>query len=181
MQNKYWIQFIQGNNEALAKVYEPYFQPLLFIALKYVKNTEIAQDITGEVFATLLETDIKSRKEKWSNINDEKAFLSTIIKCRAIDYIRIQQNRLRILSDNKLGIIYSHELESEQEHLSVCISQLTSEEQALLDLHLSGYNNHEIAENLHYSEKTVRNKLSVSRKKLIYLWKNLILLILWQI
>ena len=39
----------------------------------------------------------------------------------------------------------------------------------------------QIGEKFNYSEKTVRNKLSLSRKKLVYFWKNLILLVLWKI
>jgi len=58
---------------------------------------------------------------------------------------------------------------------------LPLKEQQLLQLHLAGYNNEEIAERKNYYEKTVRNKLSLTRKKLIYLWKNLILILLWQL
>ena len=182
MQNNPWIEFLHGNNQALTKVYEPYFQPLLFVALKYVRNTEVAQDLTSELFASLLETDTKTRIEKWSQIRDVKAFLSTIVKCRALDHLKIQQNRTRILSENtQLFPAFEVDTNDDINQLSTCIEQLPSDEQELLRLHLAGYKNQEIAENLKYSEKTVRNKLSNSRKKLIYLWKNLIVLILWQL
>ena len=32
--SEYWEEYINGNNQALTKVYEPLFQPLVFIALK---------------------------------------------------------------------------------------------------------------------------------------------------
>ena len=182
MEDNHWIEFLQGNNQALSKVYETYFQPLLFVALKYVRNTEVAQDITGELFTILLETDVQIRQEKWSQIRDVKAFLSTIIKCRALDHLKIQQNRNRILVNTPEFHTHSHEqYNDELVHLTTCIERLPTDEQALIQLHLSGYKNQEIAENLSYSEKTVRNKLSASRKKLIYLWKNLIILLLWQL
>ena len=102
-----------------------------------------------------------------------KAFLSTIIKCRALDHLKIQQNRNRILVNTPEFHTHSHEqYNDELVHLTTCIERLPTDEQALIQLHLSGYKNQEIAENLSYSEKTVRNKLSASRKKLIYLWKN---------
>ena len=182
MHEKHWEEFIQGNNAALIFVYEPLFQPLLFVALKYVRNTEVAQDITSELFTSLLEADIVIRQTKWSQIRDIPAFLSTIIKCRALDHLRVEQNRRRLCDENLTNPLFSDEKRKEElAHLEACMLQLTLEEQQLLQLHLAGYKNDEIAEKQNYSEKTVRNKLSLSRKKLIYLWKNLILILVWQL
>ncbi len=182
MHEKHWEEFIHGNNAALTFVYEPLFQPLLFVALKYVRNTEVAQDIISELFTCLLESDITVRQTKWGKIRDIQAFLSTIIKCRALDHLRVEQNRRRLCDENLTNPLFSDEKRKEElAHLEVCMLQLTLEEQQLLQLHLAGYKNDEIAEKQNYSEKTVRNKLSLSRKKLIYLWKNLILILVWQL
>ena len=181
MHEKHWEEFIEGNNASLTFVYESLFQPLLFVALKYVRNTEVAQDITSELFASLLETDIVLRQTKWSQIRDISAFLSTIIKCRALDHLKLVKNRQR-LNENLTPSSYTDEKRKEElAHLNVCILQLSLEEQKLVQLHLAGYKNDEIAEKQNCSEKTVRNKLSLSRKKLIYLWKNLILILVWQL
>lgn len=182
MIKEHWEDFIHGNNAALTFVYEPLFEPLLFVALKYVRNTEVAQDITSELFTSLLETEIAVRKTKWSQIRDIQAFLSTIIKCRAIDHTRQEKNRQRLRNENLTTPFYTDVKQKEElDHLNVCILKLPIEEQQLLQLHLAGYNNEEIAERKNYNEKTVRNKLSLTRKKLNYLWKNLILILLWQI
>ena len=182
MNNDDWREFIQGNNHSLSRLYEPYFQPLLFVALKYVRNTEIAQDITSELFLSLLETDVRTRNEKWGEIKNVKAFLSTIINCRAIDYIKIEQNRKHIIQNKHLQNQTTNDsINDDLEQLSYCINKLTSEEQKIIKLHLSGYKNQEIAQNQTYTEKTIRNKLSLSRKKLIYLWNNLIFILLWQL
>ena len=182
MIKEHWEDFIHGNNAALTFVYEPLFEPLLFVALKYVRNTEVAQDITSELFTSLLETNITVRQTKWSQIRDIQAFLSTIIKCRAIDHIRQEKNRQRLRNENLTTPFYTDVKQKEElDHLNVCILKLPIEEQQLLQLHLAGYNNEEIAERKNYNEKTVRNKLSLTRKKLNYLWKNLILILLWQI
>ena len=181
MHEKHWEEFIEGNNASLTFVYESLFQPLLFVALKYVRNTEVAQDITSELFASLLETDIVLRQTKWSQIRDISAFLSTIIKFRALDHLKLVKNRQR-LNENLTPSSYTDEKRKEElAHLNVCILKLSLEEQKLVQLHLAGYKNDEIAEKQNYSEKTVRNKLSLSRKKLIYLWKNLILILVWQL
>ena len=182
LHNENWQEFIGGNNHSLSKLYEPYFQSLLFIALKYVRNKDVAQDITSELFLTLLDSDVETRNEKWGQIKDVKAFLTTIIKCRALDYLKIQQNRSRILENQQFNNTLVHEsLNEDLEHLKICINKLPLDEQELLKLHLFGYKNLEIAENLNRSEKTVRNKLSASRKKLIYLWNNLIFVLLCQL
>ena len=181
MIEKHWEKFINGENDALSFVYEPLFQPLLFIAIKYVKNPEIAQDITSELFVSLLETDLNTRQSKWSQIRDIKAFLSTIIKCRAIDYIRMHQNRLRILQKEAIFQQENQDLILDLEHLKLCIDALPNDEKHLIELHLAGFKNEEIAEQKNYTEKTIRNKLSASRKKLIYIWKNLILVVLCQL
>jgi RNA polymerase sigma factor (sigma-70 family) len=181
MHEKHWENFILGDNESLSMVYEPLFQPLLLIALKYVKNIEQAQDITSELFASILETDVATRQTKWCQIRDIKAFLSTIIKCRALDYLKIDKNRMRILEERAHFQSTATEKSLDLEHLRTCIHLLSTEEQELLHLHLAGYKNDEIAKQKNYAEKTVRNKLSTSRKKLIYLWKNLILVLLWQL
>jgi RNA polymerase sigma-70 factor (ECF subfamily) len=182
MFKKQWDAFIQGDNESLALLYTPYFEILLFTALKYVKNKEIAQDITSELFTSLLETDITTRQTKWNQIRDIQAFLSTIIKCRALDHLKQEKNRQRLRNEHLTSNNEINEKQKDElEHLNICILQLPLEEQKLIKLHLAGYKNEEIAEKQNYSEKTVRNKLSLSRKKLIYLWKNLILILLWQL
>jgi RNA polymerase sigma factor (sigma-70 family) len=182
MCEKHWEAFINGDNESLTALYSPYFESLFFTALKYVKNIESAQDITSELFTSLLETDITIRQTKWNQIRDIQAFLSTIIKYRALDHIKQAKNRDRIRNENLVTNFYTDEKQKEElAHLRACIQRLTEEEQNLIQLHIEGYKNDEIAQKQNYSEKTVRNKLSLSRKKLIYLWKNLILILLWQL
>jgi RNA polymerase sigma factor (sigma-70 family) len=62
-------------------------------------------------------------------------------------------------------------------HLEYCLNELSDEERKLINLHIVGFNNHEIGEKLQISEKTVRNKLSSSRKRIIKLWHQISLLI----
>ena len=66
--------------------------------------------------------------------------------------------------------------------LNQCISELSDAERKLLELHLDGYRNHVIAEELNLSEKTVRNKLSLTRKLLVIRWQKLFVFIwlLWN-
>jgi RNA polymerase sigma factor (sigma-70 family) len=176
-----WNQFINGKNEALASLYEDLFQPMLFISIKKTHNPELSRDIVSELFLSLLDTSIEDRQKKWKEVRELKAFLTIIVRNKSIDAIRSKNNRTRIENDLILNQTpFFEDNFAEQEHFEKSIEQLNESEKELFKLHFTGYSNTEISEQLNYSEKTVRNKLSLSRKKLIHLWKNLILFILWK-
>jgi RNA polymerase sigma factor (sigma-70 family) len=177
-----WNEFIKGNNLALASLYIDLFQPLLFISIKYTHDLEISKDIVSELFVNLLETSSKDRFSKWQEVREIKAFLTIIIRNKSIDAIRTSTNRNKLCND----WIKNQKTETEigyiiEEYTEQCLSHLNEDEKSLILLHLEGYKNQEIGKKLNYSEKTVRNKLSLSRKKLVYIWKNLIILIVWKI
>jgi len=176
----YWNQFINGENDALSFAYEDFFQPLLFTCIKQLKDPEIAKDIVSEVFISLLETPTDERIQKWKDIKNLKAFLTVIVKCRAIDHGRGVKNRSRILEE-LVTVKATNTKDEFIQDLYVCIERLPIEEQFLVKLHLEGYKNDEIGEKLNVTEKTVRNKLCLSRKKMSLLWKNLIVFVLWMI
>jgi DNA-directed RNA polymerase specialized sigma24 family protein len=62
-------------------------------------------------------------------------------------------------------------------HLTACIQELKPDEKQLVELHLQGFSNDEISLKLNLNEKTVRNKLSLTRKSIWKLWHQMILLI----
>ena len=180
--NEKWNEFLKGNNLALASLYKNLFQPLLFGSIKYTRDLEISRDIISELFTILLETSLEDRCSKWKEVREVEAFLTIIIRNKSIDSIRTKTNR------NKLGndLIKNQATKTENEYIyedykEKCISHLNDVEKVLILLHLDGYKNQEIGVKLNYTEKTVRNKLSLSRKKLVYFWKNLIILIVWSI
>lgn len=170
-----WKEFIKGNDLALASLYEALFQPLLFISVKYTRDLEISRDLISELFTTLLETSIEDRVTKWQEVREIKAFLTIIIRNKSIDAIRTKTNRDKLGNDWIKNQATKTEIEYiNDEYTDQCISLLNDDEKQLILLHLEGYKNQEISEKFNYSEKTIRNKLSLSRKKLVYIWKNLI-------
>ena len=177
-----WNEYINGNNLALASLYNDLFQPLLFISFKYTHDIEISRDIVSELFVNLLETSSKDRFSKWQDVREVKAFLTIIIRNKSIDAIRTKTNRDKLGNDWIKNQTTKTEIEFiNEEYNNQCISLLNEDEKKLILLHLEGYKNQEIGEKFNYSEKTVRNKLSLSRKKLVYIWKNLIILMIWKI
>jgi RNA polymerase sigma-70 factor (ECF subfamily) len=180
--NDFWYLYTSGQNHALGDLYKSTHQKLFFIAFKYTKNEAVAFDLLHDTFDYLLHVPIKQREEHWSDIQSIEGFLVTLIKCKALDYGKIQQNRIRIQQE----IIYpqtkhveNSDFEEELQQLENLIQTLSEKEQQLLRLHLAGYKNEEIATLQNQSEKSIRNRLSESRTKLRLLWKkNYLLLIL---
>jgi RNA polymerase sigma-70 factor (ECF subfamily) len=182
---KHWIDFLEGDNHALGEMYVAVFEPLVVRAIYYTRDIENARDIVSQLFAELLLAPKEVRRDRWSQVRDPKSFLSIIVRNKCMDHLRVVSNRQRILKTIPQNHASFYEDSSEKElfvKLNQCISELSDEEQKLLELHLDGYRNHVIAEELNLSEKTVRNKLSLTRKLLVVRWQKLFIFIwlLWN-
>lgn len=176
-QTKYWKDFLNGDNHALAKLYVDLFEPLVLKAIYYTKNPEVARDIVSSLFVYLLELNKEERLFRWNKIENHQALLVAIVRNKCLDFLKITQNRERI--NNELFVKTSSDLEKIDmiAHLTACIQELKPDEKQLVALHLQGFSNEEISLKLNLSEKTVRNKLSLTRKSIWKLWHQMILLI----
>ncbi len=177
-----WEEFVRGDNESLGRLYRPLFRPMLLIAVYFLKDKDKAQDVVQGIFYKIINTTLIERKEKWSNIRDIEAFLATMVRNKCKDIFELENNRKRLLKENYHPDSHTNiELNFEKSQLEMCIDRLPIKEQELIRLHLDGYKNQEIAEIHTISEKTVKNRLSITRSKLAGLWKNFIIIItiLW--
>ena len=176
-QTKYWQNYLNGDNDALAKLYVNLFEPLVLKAIYYTKKPEIARDIVSSLFVSLLELDKEERLSRWDKIESHQALLLAIVRNKCLDFLKITQNRERI--NNELFVATNCDVEKIDmiAHLTTCIQELKPDEKQLVELHLQGYSNDEISLKLNLSEKTVRNKLSLTRKSIWKLWHQMILLI----
>ncbi len=178
-----WNEYVNGNNSALGELYNATFEKLVFRAIYYTKNPEIARDIVSELFVSLIELKPNDRKQRWSRTQNVGSLLLAIIRNKCLDYLRIKSGRLRILEEQSSNLVQNPHEELEQiKHLEQCLLELKEDDRKLMNLYLFGFNNHEISDELQISEKTVRNKLSLSRKRIIKLWHQMSLLIhfLWS-
>ena len=176
-----WQQYIEGNNKILGVIYTPLFQKLFLIAYKYTKNEEVSSDLVHDLFLSLLNTSNEDRKKKWDQINNHEGMLTTMIKCKALDWYKTKQNRNRIISENLTTNNTEYDDKDFVENIQLLyniIQQLTKKEQELLNLYLAGYKNNEIAQLQNQSEKSIRNRLSESRNKLKLLWRRSYIFIL---
>lgn len=174
--NEYWTDFLRGDDRALGKLYHELFEPLVFVAFHRTKKMDVARDIVSELFVSLLSTKSEVRKSKWENIESIQAYLTSAVKNKSIDYLRSEQTRSKLTHHIDKEVISDTEI-----HLDESLTLLPKQETALFQLHLDGYSNAEIAEQKMISEKTVRNKLSITRKKIALIYKSYLTLVLWII
>ena len=181
-QTKYWKDFLNGDINALAKLYVDLFEPLVLKAVYYTKNPEVARDIVSSLFVTLIELPYQERSKRWECIENHQALLIAIVRNKCLDHLKISQNRARINSELFSGTTTETETAAMIAHLTICIEELKNDDKELVEMHLQGFNNTEISEKLNLSEKTVRNKLSLTRKSLYKLWHQLVVIIalLWN-
>ena len=167
-----WEQFVNGDNEALGEVYSELFEPLVFVSYYLVKDNDVARDIVGDLFVSILTKAIDERKMKWEHVNSVKSYLSAAVKNKSIDYLR--KNKLYLVSIDSIEM----ELKEDDNHFyAENLKCLTAHEETFFQLHLDGYKNEELAERYKLSEKTVRNKLSLTRKKMLHYFKSILIVV----
>ena len=169
-ENRLWNRFIQGDNKALGALYAELFEPLVFVSFYLVKDNEVARDIVGDLFVFLLSVEVKERKAKWKDVNTVKTYLSVAVRNKSIDYLRKTKRN----SDKTDALSEKFTLE-ENPFFAEVLTFLKDEEKEVFQLHLDGYKNIEIAEKQQLTEKTVRNKLSLTRKKMRKYFKSLLI------
>lgn len=82
-EKKLYQDFLDGNIKAFEEIVYTYKNSLIAFITRYVKDLEIAEDISQEVFV-----DIYINKEKYNFKFSLKTYLYTIAKYKAIDYLK---------------------------------------------------------------------------------------------
>jgi RNA polymerase sigma factor (sigma-70 family) len=170
------LSYLNGDDEALGELYALYYSSLIMIAYKYTQNTEKSKDIVGQVFEKLLGLTISKRQTFF--LHPEKGLyplLFSIIKNKALD--EIKQNKLQqeikkyiesttsYISTNTIFVRF------EEEAIKQLIDYLSNREKEILQLHLQGFKNDEIATQLSISYNTVRNTLHSAKQRVKKLWQ----------
>lgn len=165
------VAFCNGNSDGIESLYRNWSAKLFFIAYKYLRNTEDAEDIVADAFEKLLKMPIQKRKQKFIQDGvDIKALLIVVVKNKSLDKIKVKNNRRRIIgtiqhlipktTKNDVWNLFSDEIVE-----SILIS-LPERERKMFRMKLQGYSREEIAMVFEVSLKTVSNTLSSSRNKL---------------
>ena len=148
---------------------------LIFYAYSFVKEKEIASDITSEIFEKFIRYSVEERVEK---VTDNpiyfKNLIYIIIKNKCIDHLRKESTRAKIIEEKKLGQKHTEFNKAESKFVEDAfknlIEELGSRQKEILLMYVEGYSTAEIANSLEISINTVQNTLAVSKKKVSVLW-----------
>jgi RNA polymerase sigma-70 factor (ECF subfamily) len=157
----------QNDAKAQMQLYDKYVKAMYNIALKYVQQTDVAEDVVQEAF-------IKAFK-KIDTYNAQVAFgawLKRIVINQAIDYLK--KKKLNLVSiDNQVINLTNEPLNWEVdtnitiEKIKKSINELPIKYKIVLQLFLlEGYDHQEIAEILNISTAASRTQLSRGKNKL---------------
>lgn len=80
---KLYKKYLNGDNKAFESLVLKYKDHIIYFISTYTKNTQIAEDISQDVFVYLL-----LNKEQYDFKYSFKTYLYMIAKCRAINYIK---------------------------------------------------------------------------------------------
>jgi RNA polymerase sigma factor (sigma-70 family) len=176
--NEYQLSnnYLNGNNHELGKLYLHYYQTLVMIAYKYTSDIEKSRDIIGTVFEKLLH--LPQHKRQQIILHPQKGiypFLVTVIKNKCLDGLKT--NKLHEeLKKHLVTLILPISINSafirfEKDAIKQLLTNLPAREKEIIDLHLQGYKNEEIALQLNLSYNTVRNTLHSAKQRIKKLWQ----------
>lgn len=162
-------QLKDGNHSVFESLFREYFKVLTIYAKTYVKDLDLAQGLTQEVFVKLYE------KKDTLNIHTSfKSFLYTSVRNQCLDYIKatkIRRGHKEIIKYQNTGSEVDHSdtvLQVElQEKIYQIINGLPEQRQRIFKLsRQKGKSNQEIAEMLGISKRTVETHISNAIKSL---------------
>ena len=85
------LGFINGNQEAISKVYFEYKNLMYFVIANYIISQNDADDVFSEAFTKALEN-----KSKIKDTDNLKSYLCSIAKNEAINYLKKENIPVRI-------------------------------------------------------------------------------------
>ncbi|MEX1063206.1 MAG: RNA polymerase sigma-70 factor [Balneolaceae bacterium] len=150
----------EGCSESFEKIYERYHRPLFFMAKKYLKDQELAEDAVQDIFVKLWE-----KRDTLDASRSVKGFLFTMLKNHLLNVIRDQKKK--IISVYKVDVenlLHSGQTDDDiiykdyQNLVKRGLNELPDRKREVFELKISGYSNAQIAEILLISIHTVKTQ-----------------------
>ncbi len=169
------LLFLQGDPEAFDQIYELLSPRLKAMAYRHCRNTENARDVVQDVFTKLAAMDSQTRMEHFgkSEANLE-GWLMVSVKHRAMDMVKIDESRRKKSPEVRSTFAGETQNRSEEtmthERFQSMCNFLQPRQREVIELHIEGYRNEEIADRLNLSYNTVKNNIYEARQKLKNLW-----------
>ena len=150
-----------GQTAALAVLYDRYASLVYGIAMRILRNTTEAEDLTQEIFIMLWQ------KENYQPSRGAlSSYLSTLTRSRALDRLRVGSNRRRILdqwseevgpSSMALTPFEQVSVDERQMHVREALGQLPETQRQVLELsYFEGLSQAQIAQRINTPLGTVK-------------------------
>lgn len=159
--------YLAGDNSAFEELVKRHKEHIIYFIARYTKNTDIAEDISQDVFVYLL-----LHKEQFDFKYSFKTYLYMIAKCRAINYLKkerraisgLDYNNLYIEDNNLEEIVYKNEA---LQNIRRVINKLKPDYQAVICLtSLEGFKYKEVAKIMDKNVGQVKVMLNRAKRKL---------------
>ena len=161
------IKIRAGNQQAFRELYDRYHVQMYYIAKKYVKSTDLAQDAVQDIFVKLWEK--RNRLDESKSI---KGFLFTMLRNHVLNMIRDRKDEIvsitgieskklprQNLTEDELVCKEYHEIVKEG------LKELSDRKREVFELRtLQGHSNSEVADLLNINVRTVKTHFYNSSK-----------------
>lgn len=163
-----FLQIKQGDLSSYEAIFRKYYAALARYATSMVRNQDIGEDITQEVFMYIWE-----KRDRIELHGELKSYLFSSVKNKCLNYIKLELPRQQALTDLS-GVsewgqtdMTTDETELLRKKIQRAIDQLPKKCQHIFVLsRYGGLTYNEIADELDLSAKTVENQMSIALKKL---------------
>lgn len=163
-QKSLWEQYVAGNKSVFGELYTYYHKSLTAYCIGKVGSIESAENVASDTLMKLLQHQSPGEIENFEN------WLFGVAKNECLTFLSKTERRRKLLDDNyKMAKESQPEVEVRFsfENLDQVIREtLDAKDYQIWQLHQQGYDNHEIAEIIGSTEKTVANRKSAARIKL---------------
>jgi len=161
-------EFQKGNQKAFNTLYNNYYKVLVVYAKQFVKDLQIAENLTQDVFVMVYE-----KREQLQIHTSFKAFMYTSLRNHCLNYLK-KENRFSSFEDSQIKIIEENNIDDPfikhaelAQKLHDAIHKLPKKNQQIFRMsRFEGATNEDIADNLGLTKRTVETHISNALKKL---------------
>lgn len=167
----------KGDVTAFKQFFEGFYPSACLFANKYLKDTDLAEDLAQEAFIEYWKI-----RERFTEIKAIKGFIYTVIRNKCLNQLKINQNREHILKDILSSDDYFYDLIIEEETYRIvhnAVDKLAPQSRKIVLLSLEGLKNQDIADRLEISLNTVKTLKQNAYKGLRIHLKNQIFVFLF--
>jgi RNA polymerase sigma-70 factor (ECF subfamily) len=157
-------RFQQGDNSALVELYDRHNRRLFTYCLKFVGNSEQAQDMTQEFWMKIMRL-----REKPCDVRNPLAFFLTVARNLCLNHIKAQRNHSSLDAIPEVAHPVDHDdgRPEMEEKILRAMDKLSFEHREVLILNIyCGYRMEEIAVMLGKSPEAIWKRASRARKHL---------------